>query len=168
MLPLLAEIQQGAEAPSGRGAARRTLRLEVEAVSPRDSSNALIHNLSRTGLLIETSARLEVGDTLEIELPEAGPTAALVIWSRGEFSGCEFAAPVSNGAVSAALLRAPVEPPELLKPSRPAPLWSDLEADPARPGLAQPNRQALVASLMVALGIALALTAALLSFPLAG
>ena len=167
MLPLLAEIHQDLAPAEGRRTARRTLRLEVETVSPSAAANALIHNLSRTGLLLETTAALKVGDTLEVALPEAGPTAAKVIWSRGEFSGCEFVAPVTNGAVSAALLRAPVAPPELLTPARAPVLWSDLAPETATEEVAA-NRQTLLASLLVSVVVALALTAALLTFPFAG
>ena len=166
MLPLLAEIQSSPEPRDGRRVARRPVRLEVETVSPNASANALIHNLSRTGLLIETTATLNVGDALEVNLPEAGPTAAKVIWSRGEFCGCEFALPVSNGAVSAAMLRAPVAPPELLRPSRAPQLWSDLDSEPLADDR-RPSRKALLPSLLVSVIVALALTAALLSFPFA-
>jgi hypothetical protein len=167
MLPLLAEIRTNAPPAEGRSAARRTLRLEVPTTTSHDRTNALIHNLSETGLLIETTAGLAVGDGLEVELPEAGVTAARVIWMRGEFVGCEFATRLPKAAVSAALLRAPVEPPELLVPARAPALWSDI--GPAAPDLNQAgdDRPAMIASLVISLLVALALTVALMSFSFA-
>jgi len=110
MLPLLAELETDARPANERGAARRILRLEVQASSSEDSTRALIRNLSERGLLIETTADLTVGEVLHVDLPEAGPSAARVVWTEGSFFGCEFTNPVSKAAVSAALLLAPVEP----------------------------------------------------------
>jgi len=66
-----------------------------------------IHDLSATGMLIETAADLHPFDALEIELPEAGTTTALVVWHSGRYFGCEFKEPVFQAAVSAARLRSP-------------------------------------------------------------
>ena len=161
MQPLLAEIRTDAPPSEDRRSLRRALRLEV-VVSSRDS-NALIHNLSQTGLLIQTEARLLVGERLEFDLPEAGPTPAEVVWTRGEFVGCEVAAPVSRGAVSAALLRAPPERP---RQSAPRALWSDLEGLTETEVLQRPEA-ALAVGLGLALAIAASLVVALLSFPFA-
>ena len=109
MLPLRAEILTDAPILDERSAARRTLRLEVSASSSQDATTALIHNLSEAGLLLETSADLQVGEMLQVDLPHAGATTALVVWSRGNFAGCGFVSPVSKAAVSAALLKNPVE-----------------------------------------------------------
>lgn len=167
MQPLLAEIQANEPSTDPRGAARRTLRLEVPAVTSRDRTNALIHNLSETGLLIETSAVVEVGDRLDIDLPNAGPTEARVIWAQGEYVGCEFIARVSKGSVSAALLRAPAETPAQLQlAGAPAALWSDI-GDPELDLPAAPHQAALTTSLAASLAVVLAFTAALLSFPFA-
>ena len=68
---------------------------------------ALIVNISETGLLIETLLELAVGDTLEVEIPGAIVTSARVVWTKGFLAGCEFASPVSIGAVSAAQLMSP-------------------------------------------------------------
>lgn len=161
MLPLLADIHDPAPQAEARGAARRTLELAVAS----SGGNALIHNLSQTGLLIQTAAALAVGDRIEIDLPEVGPTPAHVIWTQREFVGCEFAAPVSRAAVSAALLKAVPETAPPLPAVARAP-WSDLAivADAAPEAAASP---ALAAGLIVSLGIAAALVVALLSFPFA-
>lgn len=109
MLPLRAEIRTDVPILDQRSAARRTLRLEVSATSSQDATTALIHNLSEAGLLFEASADLQVGEVIQVDLPHAGATTALVVWSRGNFVGCEFVSPVSKAAVSAALLKNPVE-----------------------------------------------------------
>jgi hypothetical protein len=48
-----------------------------------------------------------VGESFELELPEAGAVIARVVWQRGREFGCEFDTPVPKSAVSAALLRSP-------------------------------------------------------------
>jgi hypothetical protein len=70
----------------------------------------LIHNLSVTGFLIETSAELTCGEALEVDLPEGGPTPASVVWQRNGLYGCEFAVRVPAALVSAAVLRNPAFP----------------------------------------------------------
>lgn len=106
MRALLAELRTDAPILDERSAARRTLRLEVSA-GAEGSAKALIHNLSEKGLLIETSAELQVGEALQVDLPRIGKTTALIVWIRGRFAGCEFVYPVTTSAVSAALLLAP-------------------------------------------------------------
>ena len=110
MLPLAAELRTDTQDLVGRRAARRALRLEVGTTSPsQEGIPTLIRNLSESGLLLETKARLSQGETVAVDLPEAGVTIAEVIWSDGGFYGCEFIRPVTKAAVSAALLRAPAE-----------------------------------------------------------
>ena len=160
MLPLRAEIHSDAPVLDQRSAARRILRLEV-AARTSDETSALIHNLSETGLLLETSVGLQVGEALQVELPHAGVTRALVVWSQGRFVGCEFFSPISKAAVSAALLRTPIERAQPAVPATP----SD-EADQSWPS-EEPSLAAkavllfsLVVSLMVALGLVVALLTA--------
>jgi hypothetical protein len=86
----------------------------------------LIHNISEGGMLIETSARLAVGDVLQVHLPHVGSTDARIIRSDARFFGCRFADRISKGAVSAALLRAPADEEVArlsLVPSSPAAAW---------------------------------------------
>lgn len=106
---LPAQIGVVSDAIDERGAYRRSLRLAVGAVLPNDTVNALIHNISELGLLVETGAELRIGEQLFVDLPHVGETGAVVVWAGGSFFGCEFAPAVSRAAVSAALLRSPVE-----------------------------------------------------------
>lgn len=110
MAQLLAGIWSDPAAEDYRGAARRTLRLALPAsAASQPETTVLIRDLSELGFMIETSAELAVGETFQIDLPEAGLSEARVIWNRESYFGCEFLSRVSKGAVSAALLRTPIE-----------------------------------------------------------
>lgn len=109
MKPLPAHIQSLDDAVSDdrRRAGRRTIRLEAPASSASAEAGVVIQNISRTGLLMETATPFAVGEVFMVALPEIGPTAARVKWQKGKSYGCEFLAPVTGSAISAALLRNP-------------------------------------------------------------
>ena len=86
-----------------RRADRRQFRCFVEARGANGELRATIENISRTGILIDTPDALREGETIAIELPNAGATAAKVVWTYGTLAGCELLKPLSQGAVSAAL-----------------------------------------------------------------
>ena len=109
MEPLRAEILTERVSSDERAAVRRSLRLGVSAHTSSDVAVALILNISETGLLIETGLTLAVGETLNVEIPEASASTARVIWTEGLRAGCEFVSPVATAAVSAARLQSPVE-----------------------------------------------------------
>ena len=95
-----------------RIAHRRLLRLSVAgAVRNSTGVDVFIHDLSRSGLLIETWTELAVGDQIEVDLPEAGMTVARVAWSTGRFFGCQFNSIIPAAAVSAAMLKNPFDRP---------------------------------------------------------
>jgi PilZ domain-containing protein len=99
-------------------------RLSLDSSLQSTGEDVTIHDISASGMLIETAAELAVFDALEIELPETGITPALVIWNSGRYFGCEFKQHLSQGAISAALLRSlPAAPAEL---ELPLPLWESL------------------------------------------
>ena len=104
------------ESDNRRYASRRTLRLPA-ALSDR-GIEVLIHDLSPTGMLVESEQDLVSGDSLLVDLPERGSTAATVIWSSGHFHGCEFVQSIPSAAISAALLRSPIEPAADAPPAR--------------------------------------------------
>jgi hypothetical protein len=89
-----------------RYVARRPVRLDT--VLSDSGAGIVIHDISATGLLIETSQHLSNGETLIIDLPERGATPATVAWSSGRYFGCEFDLSIPVATVSAALLRSPV------------------------------------------------------------
>ena len=91
---------------------RRKLRLAAHgALSSGASAEILIHDISATGLLVESALPLSGGERISIVLPEAGETWAEVIWASGKLFGCRFEAPISVAALSAAQLRAAVGQP---------------------------------------------------------
>jgi hypothetical protein len=94
------------DAANRRYTSRRALRLG--AVLSDRGIEVVIHDLSLTGLLIETPQPLCSGETLFVDLPERGPTAASVVWSSGNFHGCAFELSIPAATVSAALLKSPV------------------------------------------------------------
>lgn len=93
------------ESRNRRSAPRRQLILG--AVLPKTGDRALIHDLSTTGILIETKADLATFEQIHLDLPEVGATVATVMWNSGQYFGCEFHAPIPQAAISAALLRSP-------------------------------------------------------------
>ncbi len=132
-----------------RGWTRRSLSL---VSSLQAGSDVTIHDVSATGLLIETTAELAVFDDLEIELPEAGLTPALVVWSSGRFYGCQFKQRISQAAISAALLRSP--PPQPLE----APVHYATEARETEPPFDE-DKASLTVRLRVIFGGAILLWA---------
>ena len=88
---------------------RRKLLLDAEgAPASGGTTEVQVHNISATGLLLECAAALEAGETIEIDLPQAGPTPARIVWASGTLFGCQFDAPISDAALSAARLRSAV------------------------------------------------------------
>jgi len=108
MEPLAAEILTEQVIGDDRTAIRRSLRLGIHASSRGDIAMALILNISETGLLIETGVELAVGETLQVDIPEASSSTVRVIWTEKLLAGCEFLQPVSLGVVSAAQLKSPI------------------------------------------------------------
>lgn len=84
---------------------RRTLLLAATGATSAGNAAVTIHNISVTGLLLQTEASLVQGESIDVELPHAGKTRARVVWSSGRFHGCAFVAPISHAALSAAQLQ---------------------------------------------------------------
>ena len=67
-----------------RTTARRELRLRVASLAGESAAaNVVVLDLSQTGLLLETSARMATGESLQIDLPHAGLQTAEVVWTSG-------------------------------------------------------------------------------------
>lgn len=96
-----------------RKRSRRTLRLLVNAEIHNGHSKAVIHDLSEAGILIETKERIEIGEWLHVDIPDAGLKLAQVTWGSGQFFGCKFSEEISKSSVSATVLRSP---PQLIDP----------------------------------------------------
>jgi hypothetical protein len=140
-----------------RFARRHHLSLRAQASIDGSGARVVIHNLSTTGLLIEADLALEVGDVIDVDLPEAGTTRAEVLWRSEDFYGCEFINTLSTGVVSAARLRSQ---PAALVPAAQASLAEPVQivpeiAVPARPD-ADPNAMSPRRKLAIIGGLALA------------
>jgi transcriptional regulator with XRE-family HTH domain len=113
------EETDAADRPRG---ARRQLRLEAQgALASGGSTDVLVHNISATGLLLESPVALAIDERIGIDLPLVGATWASVIWVSGNLYGCQFDAPISTAALSAAQLRSAVEAPVDIIPAREGP-----------------------------------------------
>lgn len=108
--------------------ARRKLSLLASGV--RHDGTGLevqIHNISGTGLLLESDVKLAAGDRIEIELPHAGDITAVVIWASGRLFGCQFEGPVSPATLSAVELKSAIDAAAAIVP---APSSDDDQAEP--------------------------------------
>ena len=110
-----------------RRSARRSLRLGVAG----EGEPVTIHDLSLTGALLETSVSMLVGAAIEVELPQAGKIEAEIVWSSGEYYGCQFTLPISPSVLSAAQLQSS---PETSPDAEPDPIdeLKDLNAEMER------------------------------------
>ncbi|HKX89470.1 MAG TPA: helix-turn-helix domain-containing protein [Sphingopyxis sp.] len=108
---------------AGKGrASRRQLRLPLHGSKATGTEiEALVHNISATGMLVESGAPLEIGEVIEINLPHSGKTATRVIWTSGQLAGCQFEIPISPATLSAAQLRSVVGPDAHAPEDLPAP-----------------------------------------------
>lgn len=89
-----------------REGVRRKLLLGIDArASGGAGASATVHDISETGLLIESDLHLNLRDVVEVELPQADMRSAEVVWLSGTLAGCRFVEKLTTGAVSAALLR---------------------------------------------------------------
>lgn len=100
---------------------RRQLRLATQGQTAiGGATDVLIHNVSATGLLLESRIVLAAGERIEIDLPHARTTGARVIWSSGVLYGCQFDAPISVATLSAAQLRGTTDRAVDVGPPQPA------------------------------------------------
>ena len=105
-MPIRAHLDPRSGTDSQRAAERRALRLETSGVAAGSlDANVTIHNISATGLLIETALDVTEGDEFAIDLPVAGTVRAAVAWRSGDFAGCAFDTPISAGALAAVQLQ---------------------------------------------------------------
>lgn len=109
-MPIAAHFDKAVSQEGQSRAARRRLRLETQgALASGAPAEVLVHNISETGLLLETPHELEIGETIEIDLPEAKAVRAQVVWASAQLYGCAFASPLSSATLSAAQLRSAVQ-----------------------------------------------------------
>jgi len=108
-MAIAAHLEESAKSSGKSREPRRTIRLETLGASASgDTSAVTVHNISASGLLIESDQSLAVGESLAIDLPHAESTAAAVVWASGRLHGCQFSKPVSGAVLSAAELQSAV------------------------------------------------------------
>ncbi|WP_030539233.1 helix-turn-helix domain-containing protein [Sphingobium sp. DC-2] len=106
------------EQPAVPGDKRKDVRWRIRLELPGSldqGTNVVIHDLSTAGMLIETEARLDIGQVVTVSLPEADNRAARVVWRDGALFGCRFEEPLPQAAVSATKLRSAVAAPPVEK-----------------------------------------------------
>ena len=105
-MPIAAHFEPAAHSDDPRHSVRHTLHLEATgATASGEHAQVTVHNISVSGLLLETTAALEIGETLVLDLPEVGNWRATVGWVSANFYGCQFDAPLTPAELSAAQLR---------------------------------------------------------------
>lgn len=150
---------QSLKSRNRRTAPRRTLHLDTSLGATGEK--VTIHDLSSTGILVETAVELAALDQLALELPEVGTTMATVVWSSGNYFGCQFDDTLPRSAVSAALLRSPFEPSQ--PQPRPAPMPDvHYDEDEESEAIDEDDRLPFGMRLRVILGTSLALWALIL------
>lgn len=91
-------------------AERRRLLLETQgALESGQQTPVVLHNFSETGVLLESQVELEIGETIELDLPDAPHSRAKVIWASGKLYGCAFITPIPSATLRAAQLRSAVQ-----------------------------------------------------------
>lgn len=104
-MSIAGHLEQRRRAVESRVGPRRKLRLAAPGASGSGAAmNVVVHDLSETGLLLQTSGQLSVGERIEVVLPHAGPTEAKVVWASNEFFGCKFEKRISRATLSASQL----------------------------------------------------------------
>ena len=103
LLPRKAKIETSID---NRKRQRHKLFLEVEGGEHGTASDAvLVHDILDTGLLIETTSELGVGEIIEVNLPNAGVLMeAEIMWAAGQIYGCKFTRERTQAAMGAELL----------------------------------------------------------------
>ncbi|AKH41068.1 PilZ domain protein [Croceibacterium atlanticum] len=117
---MLARSQPAVLEPIGDRRRKSRKRLRLQALHTADpqanQEEVLIHDLSETGLLLESSLQLKVGETVQVDLPTLKQVSARIVWQSGKLYGCQFNQPIPRSARSAAILRSPpLERQEALK-----------------------------------------------------
>lgn len=144
-----------------RRSRRHHLCLDAEAVVADKILPVQLHELSRSGFMMECKGPLAAGEQFEIRLAGSGAYRARAIWTCGSLLGCEFQQILSPSACSAALLKARPQ-----KPAQAPTWWIDDDATDADEALEAKWRSIesrdvrLIFILSIALWAAVAIAAA--------
>lgn len=109
-MPIAAHFETTAHGGEQVRAERRRLLLEAGGALPSgERAEVTIHNLSETGLLLETAGDLEIGEAIDLEIDDRGVSRAHVVWASGALYGCAFDEPLATSVLTAAQLRGAVQ-----------------------------------------------------------
>lgn len=89
-----------------RGEARRKLYLPTHAGQAHGSTPVEVLDLSSSGMLVRTTARLDLDEPLCIVLGDEVERTSTIVWHAGRLYGCRFETPLSPAELGANLLRA--------------------------------------------------------------
>lgn len=90
-----------------RRSRRRVISFGLDVAESRADSPLLILDVSEAGMQIQTTAQLGIGESVIVELPEAGSVEAKVRWRTRDRYGARFTTPISQAAISAIQLASP-------------------------------------------------------------
>ncbi len=110
-MAVLAHLHAPQRSTDRRVSNRRQLTLHANGIFDSESTTVLIHDISETGMLLQSTGGVPVGEKIAVSLPEAGEVTASVVWCSGAFTGCEFESRLPKAVVSAALLRSAAPSP---------------------------------------------------------
>jgi transcriptional regulator with XRE-family HTH domain len=84
----------------------KEVRMRFEGAVPKAGEiEVLVHNISELGVVLETDELFEIGDPIDIKLPQSGAARARVAWTSGRLIGFDFDLPISRISLGAARLR---------------------------------------------------------------
>ena len=111
-MPIAAHFEPAPHSDDPRRSVRHSLRLESSgATADGERARVTVHNISASGILLETAALLAIGEAFAIDLPESFERRAIVSWASEAFYGCQFDQPLTPAELGAAQLRGTVAEP---------------------------------------------------------
>ncbi|QPC98478.1 helix-turn-helix domain-containing protein [Qipengyuania soli] len=99
-------IEDKASVADGRSEERRRIFLTASAAQGDGSSGVEILDLSASGLLMSTSASLDLDEPVAVVLADGEEHWARIMWHTGRLYGCRFEQSLSRAELGANLLRA--------------------------------------------------------------
>lgn len=99
-------IEDKASVTDGRSEERRRIFLTASAAQGDGSSGVEILDLSASGLLMSTSASLDLDEPVAVVLADGEEHRARIMWHTGRLYGCRFEQSLSRAELGANLLRA--------------------------------------------------------------
>lgn len=126
---LLAGIIEDQAQRDLRGGARRRVLVNVNLAIDASSARVLVHDLSTTGLRMQTETALSIGDVVSIEFPDIPPIDAHIVHGAHGIYGCEFVTPISQAVLSAAVLKSPIVSRDFSGSMTEIPLGADLSQE---------------------------------------